>query len=52
MTVLLDTHALLWLVLDDAKLSIPAKTLLEDPATVALVSVDDALDTYGVDRRW
>jgi len=38
MTVLLDTHALLWFVLDDAKLSVPARTLLEDPATDVLVS--------------
>ena len=38
MTVLLDTHTLLWFVLDDAKLSVPARTLIEDPTTDVLVS--------------
>ena len=38
MTVLLDTHAFIWFVLDDPKLSGTAKTLIEDPSTDVLVS--------------
>src|SRR5947199_7031211 len=32
MRLLLDTHALLWFLADDAKLSRAAKTAIEDPA--------------------
>ncbi|NLX96743.1 MAG: type II toxin-antitoxin system VapC family toxin [Rhodopirellula sp.] len=38
MTVLLDTHAFLWFVLDDPQLSVPARTLIEDATTDVLVS--------------
>lgn len=38
MTVLLDTHAFLWFVLDDPQLSPAAKTLIENPATDVFVS--------------
>lgn len=38
MTVLLDTHALLWFVLRDPKLSSTARELIGDPATKVLVS--------------
>ncbi len=32
MKLLLDTHALLWFLADDPKLSVTAKTAIEDPA--------------------
>jgi PIN domain nuclease of toxin-antitoxin system len=32
MKLLLDTHALLWFLADDPRLSAPAKTAIEDPA--------------------
>ncbi len=38
MRMLLDTHAFLWFVLDDPKLSKAAKTLIEDGANDILVS--------------
>jgi PIN domain nuclease of toxin-antitoxin system len=38
MRVLLDTHAFLWFVLNDAQLSASARTLIEDPTTDVLVS--------------
>lgn len=38
MTVLLDTHTFLWFVLNDPKLSGPAKAVIEDPTTDVLVS--------------
>jgi PIN domain nuclease of toxin-antitoxin system len=39
MTVLLDTHTLLWFVRDDPQLSAAARTLIEDPANDVWVSV-------------
>ena len=38
MTVLLDTHAFLWFVLDDPRLSVVARTAIEDRTTTVLVS--------------
>lgn len=38
MTVLLDTHAFLWFVLNDPKLSGTAKPLIEDPTTDVLIT--------------
>jgi len=38
MNVLLDTHTFLWFVLDDARLSAPAKMLIEDPANAVFIS--------------
>ncbi len=38
MKLLLDTHALLWFLLDDAKLSVDARSLITDPANDPLVS--------------
>jgi len=38
MTLLLDTHTFLRFVLDDAQLSTPARTLIEDPANDVVVS--------------
>ncbi|HXE55804.1 MAG TPA: type II toxin-antitoxin system VapC family toxin [Tepidisphaeraceae bacterium] len=38
MRLLLDTHAFLWYVLDDPKLSAAAKTAINDPDTDILVS--------------
>ena len=38
MRMLLDTHAFLWFVLDNPKLSKAAKTLIEDGANDILVS--------------
>ncbi len=38
MTVLLDTHAFLWFVLNDPKLSAAAKAVIEDPTTDVLIS--------------
>ena len=39
MKLLLDTHALLWWVSDDAALGEPARALIADPANDILVSV-------------
>jgi PIN domain nuclease of toxin-antitoxin system len=36
--LLLDTHALLWWLADDARLSAPARALIADPANDVLVS--------------
>ena len=38
MRVLMDTHAFLWFVLDDPKLSAVAKRAIEDPANDVLIS--------------
>lgn len=38
MTVLLDTHTFLWFVLDDPKLSLAAKAVIEDPTTDVFIS--------------
>ena len=38
MKLLLDTHALLWFILGDAKLSANARSLIVDPANDLLVS--------------
>jgi PIN domain nuclease of toxin-antitoxin system len=38
MTLLLDTHSFLWFILDDAKLSTTARSLIEDPDNDVLVS--------------
>lgn len=38
MKLLLDTHTLLWFVLGDASLSVPARQLIEDAANSKLVS--------------
>ena len=39
MKLLLDTHALLWLVDGDAQLTQPARSAIADPANVLFVSV-------------
>lgn len=39
MTLLLDTHAVLWFVWDDPQLSATAKAAIEDPANRKLLSV-------------
>ena len=39
MTLLLDTHTLLWFVRDDPLLSAAAKSLIEEPANQKLVSI-------------
>jgi PIN domain nuclease of toxin-antitoxin system len=39
MTVLLDTHSLLWFLKDDPQLSKLAKATIEDPQNRKLVSV-------------
>ena len=39
MTLLLDTHTLLWFLRDDSSLSLAAKALILDPANRKLVSV-------------
>src|SRR5260221_5224617 len=39
MTVLIDTHTLLWFLKDDPLLSTKAKSLIEDPQNRKLVSV-------------
>jgi PIN domain nuclease of toxin-antitoxin system len=39
MTTLIDTHTLLWFVWDDPKLSMVAKSIINDPNNVILVSV-------------
>jgi PIN domain nuclease of toxin-antitoxin system len=38
MRLLLDTHAFIWFVLNDAKLGATAKILIEDPASEVFVS--------------
>ena len=42
LTVLLDTHALLWWLAGDERLSLPARNLLADRGTDALVSAASA----------
>lgn len=42
MRLLLDTHALLWWLTDDPKLSLRAKTVIADEANVILVSAATA----------
>jgi PIN domain nuclease of toxin-antitoxin system len=37
-TLLLDTHCFLWYVLDDPKLTVPAKLATEEPTNAVLVS--------------
>ena len=39
MILLLDTHALLWWVADDARLGLKARVLIADPANRVLVSI-------------
>lgn len=43
MGVLLDTHALLWWLTDDARLSPTARQTIGDPAIEIVVSADAAL---------
>jgi PIN domain nuclease of toxin-antitoxin system len=43
-SILLDTHALLWALLSPSKLSARAQALLKDPATIVLVSPVSALE--------
>ena len=38
MKLLLDTHALLWFLADDPRLSASARTTIEDPANPRLLS--------------
>ena len=38
MRLLLDTHALLWYLYDDAKLSVDARSLISEPANSLLIS--------------
>ncbi|MBY0514030.1 MAG: type II toxin-antitoxin system VapC family toxin [Gemmataceae bacterium] len=38
MTLLLDTHAVLWYWWDDPRLSATAKGLIDDPANVSVIS--------------
>jgi PIN domain nuclease of toxin-antitoxin system len=38
MTLLLDTHALLWFLTDDPRLGVRARRSIEDPANLAYVS--------------
>ena len=55
MRVLLDTHALLWFLLDDPALSRAARELIRTPDTAVLVSpisADQTLDAYGTQRIW
>lgn len=50
MRLLLDTHAFLWFVTNDPKLSENALDAIAED--IPIVSVDSALDAYGVQRRW
>jgi PIN domain nuclease of toxin-antitoxin system len=45
MTILLDTHAFLWFVADDAKLSARARTMIEEPNTRVMLSVASLWET-------
>lgn len=38
MRVLLDTHAFLWWIIDDPRLSAPARALMQDPKNTLLLS--------------
>ncbi|MHB0887334.1 hypothetical protein [Acidithiobacillus sp.] len=51
-SLLLDTHVLLWAAMEPQKLSAPILELLENPKTSLLVSADVALDLFGINRRW
>ncbi|MBM0744531.1 type II toxin-antitoxin system VapC family toxin [Phormidium sp. CLA17] len=42
MNVLLDTHAFLWWVIDDAQLSTTAKAIIAEPANIIYLSVVSA----------
>jgi len=52
--LLLDTHAFLWFILDDPKLSEFDRLLVAQAICqrIPLVSVDPALDAYAVTRLW
>lgn len=55
MRVLLDTHALLWFLLDDPALSRAARELIRTPEmeeAIPLISADQTLDAYGTQRIW
>lgn len=39
MKLLLDTHALLWWLANDARLSVAARTAISDPAATVLISI-------------
>ena len=44
MKLLLDTHALLWFLLGDLKLSLPARAAIEDNDNIILVSAVSAME--------
>ena len=44
MKLLLDTHALIWFLLGDTKLSLPARTAIDDDDNVVLVSAVSAME--------
>jgi len=50
--LLLDTQAFLWFIAGDDRLSNQARALIEDEGNERLISVDAALDTYGIRRLW
>ena len=53
MNILLDTHAFLWFVDDNPRLSNPARVLIEsDIEKMTLVSADPAFDAYEIKRVW
>jgi PIN domain nuclease of toxin-antitoxin system len=50
MTILLDTHALIWFLDDDPRLPIPIKNQIN--YSLSIVSQDLQMDAYRVNRLW
>jgi PIN domain nuclease of toxin-antitoxin system len=51
MRLLLDTHALLWWIFDDPKLSVPARAAIADAGNVVLVSAASAWEIATKHRK-
>ena len=52
MSLLLDTHAWLWWLADDPRLSASARQAIGDAENPVLVSVDMAMAAIGVALLW
>ena len=53
MNLLLDTHAFLWFIGGDERLTDRARQTIEDGANLkVLVSCDPAFDCYSITRVW
>ena len=66
MRALLDTHAFLWFITGDRRMSSQSRSVIEDPGNdlllsmasvwemegISILSSDEAFDVYGVTRLW